>query len=1248
MLKFINLKKLTYTALLAAFLIGSLSTESTLAKKDDKDKKKDNPSSETEEVTIDETEGCGNQGHGNNASMSYNIRTGILTIGHFDPSNPTNGKNNGGDTQKKLIDDLVAGNTAEGGKYSIAYVPFEGESSDYSLSQADAENIILNHPDWEIKGNKNTSTVIHDCGGDYDGDGISDAVELGSNFNSPPDSDGDGIPDYADSIDDSATTAQISNLNSAAQSPNTITLTGTVRDFKDDHPDFERNEGDTSADGTKFKFGLDKGITTNSLGLDQKPIYKGGSFSTTTQANFDQWYRDVAGVNQSKDFEITLTKQDNGVYRYENTDFFPINGELFGNYRDNKNFHFTYELHTRFTYNGGEVFNFKGDDDVWVYINGKKVIDIGGVHSAIEANVSLDAVASDIGLVQGESYTLDFFFAERHTTKSNLIIETTLELESVSEEEATSFAPVMWGIDEDDGQLFTMTDYTDSTTMTNYGLLKWNDNGTIKTIGQDMEAMTIDENGDMYIALDRKLLGTGNGATLLKTNVTHVTPDGDNVVQVLGTIGIPFNASNDNVSGLSIDPVTGELVALLKNYDPDGDDENNKEDNKNDRLYVISKTDGSLVREIGEIKGNIEGKKQKSRSAEDIEHAPDGTLYVTDNSDDHTYKVNPDTGAIIEVIDDNQKGGLDAEKVKFEALGWDFYNNRLIGFDDQDEALAQLTLEDGKNYEYYDTTSLGLTDVEGVDFVPTLDGKPINPPPKPLINLPPNPDGDPPICQEDCEDDEPEPTCTEDCDTEEEDSDADKNGILDADEFARDGGDKTADLDEDGVPNYKDLDDDGDNIPDVVELHSVSELTGAETHLLANPKLALSITLDEGELESYTLPKPIDREKPLVHSASADINDDVDVAIDSDGDGTPDYHDIDSDDDTIKDIHEAGDSNLQTPVAQSDSDTTPDYLDEDSDNDTISDAIEAGDVDLNTPPINSDTPDEEGAVPDLLPDFIDLDSDNDTISDEEEADISEEYPTPIDSDGDEIPNYRDIDSDADFISDKDEAGDDDITTPATNTDGDLEGGDELADYLDDDSDADGYLDSEEAGDDDLTTPPDNSDAQDRNDLGFPSYNDDIPDFQDLDSDDNGILDIDEVNGSSFDNDGIDNYKDLDDDDDGIADVIEIGADPNSPTNSDGVTSDGYDYQDTNSEDDRLTDVEEGVSATDGEGITTITITAPIGDSSATVNLKNGGEGTITGSDDNTINITSDEDGYGMVNITGTAKGFDYQEGTVAD
>jgi fibro-slime domain-containing protein len=193
-------------------------------------------------------------------------------------------------------------------------------------------------------------------------------------------------------------------------------LKATVRDFMVSHPDFEDFLGD------------DLGIVQTSLGADGKPVYAGNPNTPTTSGkdNFDQWYRDVAGVNIAIPIEIPLTDAGNGTYTYSNSAFFPINDQGFGNEGNIHNYHFTLELRTQFTYEGGEVFTFTGDDDLFTFINGKLAINLGGVHGAQSSTVDLDARAAEFGITKGNKYSLDFFFAERHTSESNFRIDTTI------------------------------------------------------------------------------------------------------------------------------------------------------------------------------------------------------------------------------------------------------------------------------------------------------------------------------------------------------------------------------------------------------------------------------------------------------------------------------------------------------------------------------------------------------------------------------------------------------------------------------------------------------------------------------------------------------------------------------------------------------------------------------------------------------------------------------------------------------
>ena len=385
------------------------------------------------------------------------------------------------------------------------------------------------------------------------------------------------------------------------------------------------------------------------------------------------------------------------------------------------------------------------------------------------------------------------------------------------------------------------------------------------------------------------------------------------------------------------------------------------------------------------------------------------------------------------------------------------------------------------------------------------------------------------------------------------------------------------------------------------------------------------------------------------------MDDDSEVTTepDSDGDGNPNYLDIDSDNDGIFDVDEGGDGALDTngdgridstddgytdldgdgmdddsevtTEPDSDGDGNLDYLDIDSDNDGIFDVVEGGDGALDTngdgvinfgddgySDSDGDGMDDDSEITpitntdnDSLPDYLDVDSDNDGIQD-----VIEGGDGALDTNNDGV-----IDATDDGYSDADGDGmdDDSEITPVTETDGDT-----LPDYQDIDSDNDGIQDVIEGGDGALDTNGDG--VIDTNDDGY------------SDADGDGMSDDSEITPPlNSDGDANPDYIDVDSDNDGIYDVTESGDGSLDPNGDGAIDSNDNGYVD--SDGDGMDDNSEITSQIDNDGDSLPNHLDLDSDNDGIYDIEEGGDGDLDTNADGVVDINDDgfedADGDGM-------------------
>lgn len=268
--------------------------------------------------------------------------------------------------------------------------------------------------------------------------------------------------------------------------PDTLTIPFTFRDFialpsatttKKRHPDFQARCADLHSGMVKASLDVEgKPVNSGACNLDADctlqlgPITLGnnacspvnescpGGFDVCDELHanhpiaghpnddpFTFWYRDTSDVNKTKVVPTVLTLSG-GAYRFNSSALYPFDNDGWVKSGDEvtssgHNYGFTSEVRRWFELHGGELLTFTGDDDVWVFVNGKLALDIGGVHAIEKRTIRLNTDGSvdckigepgvfdsltdcevpsrPLGLVPGNVYEIALFHAERHTSESN-------------------------------------------------------------------------------------------------------------------------------------------------------------------------------------------------------------------------------------------------------------------------------------------------------------------------------------------------------------------------------------------------------------------------------------------------------------------------------------------------------------------------------------------------------------------------------------------------------------------------------------------------------------------------------------------------------------------------------------------------------------------------------------------------------------------------------------------------------------
>lgn len=214
--------------------------------------------------------------------------------------------------------------------------------------------------------------------------------------------------------------------------------------------DLESNEASISRQFEWTKCGyytkeLEQGMTEFALSKQYLPVAKAGELMPNRGLDFTRWFSPVEGKSQAYAGALQMDYKSEGAeFSFYDSKFYPLDGAEFsdGDFvnDDEHNHLFTMAFAIPFSplLSGDEELTIEADDDTYVFVRDKLVLDMGGIHEASKGTFRINKQGEVYASSNGEELTysgvkisrkeegaiIRIFHADRDSSESvfNLVI----------------------------------------------------------------------------------------------------------------------------------------------------------------------------------------------------------------------------------------------------------------------------------------------------------------------------------------------------------------------------------------------------------------------------------------------------------------------------------------------------------------------------------------------------------------------------------------------------------------------------------------------------------------------------------------------------------------------------------------------------------------------------------------------------------------------------------------------------------